>query len=485
MAIKFGRPIEMRDAPRRQTALAAPSLDLVVRPRRNRKAEWARRLVRENVLTTDDLIWPLFVVDGHNKRAAVASMPGVDRLSVDQAVRDAERAVKLNIPCIALFPYTEPGLRDEHGSEAVNPDNLVCKSVRAIKKEFPGLGVLCDVALDPFTSHGHDGLIEDGKILNDETVAVLVRQTLVQAEAGCDIIAPSDMMDGQNARAPVPSMPGVERLSVDQAVAEAERAAKLSIPCIALFPYTDPGLRDESGSQALNPDNLVCRAIRAIKRTVPEIGVLCDVALDPFTSHGHDGLLRDGVILNDETVAVLVKQAIVQAQAGCDIIAPSDMMDGRVGAIRKALDAANFTDVSIMSYAAKYASAFYGPFRDAVGSAKTLTGDKRSYQMDPGNSDEALREVALDIEEGADMIMVKPGLPYLDIVQRVKDAFAMPTFAYQVSGEYSMIMAAANNGWLDGERAMWETLTAFKRAGADGVLTYFAARAAEMLKRVS
>ena len=197
MAIKFGRPIEMRDTPRRETALSAPSLDLTVRPRRNRKAEWARRLVRENVLATDDLIWPLFVADGHNRRTAVASMPGVDRLSVDQAVREAERAVKLNIPCIALFPYTEPSLRDEHGSEAVNPDNLVCQSVRAIKKEFPGLGVLCDVALDPFTSHGHDGLIEDGRILNDATVAVLVRQALVQAEAGCDIIAPSDMMDGR------------------------------------------------------------------------------------------------------------------------------------------------------------------------------------------------------------------------------------------------------------------------------------------------
>jgi porphobilinogen synthase len=215
---------------------------------------------------------------------------------------------------------------------------------------------------------------------------------------------------------------------------------------------------------------------------VPEIGVLCDVALDPFTSHGHDGLLRDGVILNDETVAVLVKQALVQAEAGCDIIAPSDMMDGRVGAIRKTLDAAKFTDVSIMSYAAKYASAFYGPFRDAVGSAKTLTGDKRTYQMDFGNSDEALREVALDIEEGADMIMVKPGLPYLDIAQRVKEIFGMPTFAYQVSGEYAMIMAAAQNGWLDGERAMIESLTAFKRAGCDGVLTYFAPRVAQKLK---
>jgi porphobilinogen synthase len=288
-------------------------------------------------------------------------------------------------------------------------------------------------------------------------------------------------MDGDNARAPVPSMPSVERLSVDQAVREAERAAKLTIPCIALFPYTDPSLRDDAGSEALNPDNLVCRAIRAIKKEFPEIGVLCDVALDPFTSHGHDGLLRDGIVLNDETVEVLVKQALVQAQAGCDIIAPSDMMDGRVGAIRQALDASDLTDVSIMAYAAKYASAFYGPFREAVGSAKTLNGDKRTYQMDPGNTDEALREVALDIEEGADMIMVKPGLPYLDIVARVKEAFGMPTFAYQVSGEYAMIMAAANNGWLDGERAMMESLTSFKRAGADGILTYFAPRVAEKL----
>ena len=316
MAIKFGRPIEMRDAPRRQTALASSPLDLAIRPRRNRKAEWARRLVRENVLTTDDLIWPMFVVDGNNARTPVASMPGVDRLTVDQAVRDAERAMKLDIPCIALFPYTEPSLRDEAGSEALNPNNLVCQSVRAIKKEFPDLGVLCDVALDPFTSHGHDGLIEDGKILNDETVAVLVRQALVQAEAGCDVIA------------------------------------------------------------------------------------------------------------------------------------PSDMMDGRVGAIREALDDAGFLDVQIMSYAAKYASAFYGPFRDAIGSAKTLTGDKRTYQMDSANSDEALREVELDIAEGADMVMVKPGMPYLDMVRRVKDTFAMPTFVYQVSGEYAMIAGAANNGWI-------------------------------------
>ena len=297
-----------------------------------------------------------------------------------------------------------------------------------------------------------------------------------------DLIWPLFVMDGENARAPVLSMPGVERLSVDQCLREAERAAKLAIPCIALFPYTDPSLRDEDGSEALNPDNLICRAIRAIKKEVPDVGILCDVALDPFTSHGHDGLLRDGVILNDETVAVLAKQALVQAEAGCDIIAPSDMMDGRVGTIRKALDAANFPDVSIMAYAAKYASAFYGPFRDAVGSAKTLTGDKRTYQMDPANTDEALREVALDIEEGADMVMVKPGLPYLDIVARVKETFGMPTFAYQVSGEYAMLMAAAQNNWLDGERAMMESLIAFKRAGADGILTYFAPRVAEKLR---
>ncbi len=358
MAIKFGRPIEMRDgpvskelSPKTASHVASPALDLQTRMRRNRKSEWARRLVRENVLTTDDLIWPLFVAEGDNKRAPVASMPGVDRLSVDQCVRDAERAVKLDIPCIALFPYTEAALRDADGSEALNMDNLVCRAVRAIKSEFPQLGILCDVALDPFTSHGHDGLLRD-----------------------------------------------------------------------------------------------------------------------------------DGVIMNDETVAVLVKQALVQAQAGCDIIAPSDMMDGRVAAIRQALDEAGHLDVQIMAYAAKYASAFYGPFRDAIGSAKTLAGDKRTYQMDYANSDEALREVELDIAEGADMVMVKPGLPYLDIVRRVKDTFAIPTFAYQVSGEYAMIAAAANHGWIDGERAIMESLVAFKRAGADGVLTYFAPRAAEKIR---
>jgi porphobilinogen synthase len=354
MAIKFGRPIESRTrvvpvAPGREAAANAP-LDLTVRPRRLRRAEWLRRMVRENVLTTDDLIWPVFVVEGRKVRTPVESMPGVERLSIDEALRAAEQAARLSIPCLALFPYTDPALRDEHGSEATNPDNLVCRAVRAIKAEFP------------------------------------------------------------------------------------------------------------------------------------ELGVLCDVALDPFTSHGHDGLLREGAILNDETVAVLARQALIQAEAGCDVIAPSDMMDGRVGAIRTALDAAGRTDVAIMAYAAKYASAFYGPFRDAVGSSKTLSGDKRTYQMDYANSDEALREVALDIAEGADMVMVKPGLPYLDIVRRVKDEFGMPTFAYQVSGEYAMIMAAAQNGWLDGERAMMESLIAFKRAGCDGVLTYFAPKVAETLK---
>jgi porphobilinogen synthase len=278
-------------------------------------------------------------------------------------------------------------------------------------------------------------------------------------------------------------MPGVDRLSVDQCVRDAERALKLNIPCIALFPYTDPALRDDSGSEALNAKNLVCRSVRAIKREFPDLGVLCDVALDPFTSHGHDGLIEDGRILNDETVAVLVRQALVQAEAGCDIIAPSDMMDGRVGAIRLALDEAGFVDVQIMAYAAKYASAFYGPFRDAIGSAKALTGDKRTYQMDSANSDEALREVELDIAEGADMVLVKPGMPYLDIVRRVKDTFGVPTFAYQVSGEYAMIAAAAANGWIDGDRAMMESLVAFKRAGADGVLTYFAPAAAEKLNQ--
>ena len=334
----------------RPAAQEAPALRLPHRPRRNRKAEWARRLVRENRLAVDDLIWPIF------------------------------------------------------------------------------------------------------------------------------------LMDGDDGRQPVASMPGVERLGLSEAVRAAERAATLRIPALALFPYTDLRLRDERGSEALNPGNLVCSAARAIKAAVPEVGIVTDVALDPYTSHGHDGLMQGERIVNDETVAVLTRQAVLQAEAGADVIAPSDMMDGRVGAIRQALDAAGFQDVQIMAYAAKFASAFYGPFRDAVGTSKTLVGDKRTYQMDPANSDEALREVALDIEEGADMVMVKPGLPYLDIVRRVKETFAVPTFAYQVSGEYAMIRAAAANGWLDGERAMMESLLAFKRAGADGILTYFAPEAAEKLQ---
>ena len=334
----------------------ASRLDLAHRPRRNRKAEWARRLVQEHVLTTNDLIWPLFLVEGQKQRVPVAAMPGVDRLSVNEAVREAERAAKLDIPAIAFFPYTEPRLKDERGSEAFNESNLVCKACRAIKKEFPQLGLITDVALDPYTSHGHDGVISE------------------------------------------------------------------------------------------SPTGEIC-------------------------------------ILNDETVEALVRQALTQARAGADVIAPSDMMDGRVGAIREALDEEGFVDVQIMAYAAKYASAFYGPFRDALGSAGALKGDKRTYQMDPANSDEALREVELDLDEGADMVMVKPGLPYLDIIRRVKDEFGAPTFAYQVSGEYSMIMAAAHNGWIDGDRAMMESLIAFKRAGADGVLTYFAARAAETLRK--
>jgi porphobilinogen synthase len=307
----------------------------------------------------------------------------------------------------------------------------------------------------------------------------LVREHRLTAD---DLIWPIFLVEGDAVRQPVGSMPGVERLGLSEAVRAAERAAELRIPALALFPYIDPALRDETGSQALNPRNLVCAAVRAIKAAVPQVGLVTDVALDPYTSHGHDGVMRGETILNDETVAILCRQAVVQAQAGADIIAPSDMMDGRVAAIRKALDGAGFQDVQIMAYAAKFASAFYGPFRDAVGTNRTLVGDKRTYQMDPANSDEAIREVALDLDEGADMVMVKPGLPYLDIVRRVKDTFAVPTFAYQVSGEYAMIEAAAGNGWLDGERAMMESLLAFKRAGADGILTYFAPRAAEALK---
>jgi porphobilinogen synthase len=297
-----------------------------------------------------------------------------------------------------------------------------------------------------------------------------------------DLIWPIFVVGGRGVREAVPSMPGVHRLSVDLAVEAAEEAAGLGIPAVALFPYTDPRLRTDDGREALNPENLVCTATRAIRAAKAGVGVLLDVALDPYTSHGHDGLMQGGEIVNDATLEMLVRQALVQAEAGCDIIAPSDMMDGRVGAIRAALEAHGHSPVQIMAYAAKYASAFYGPFRDAVGSSATLVGDKRTYQMDPANSDEALREVALDIAEGADMVMVKPGMPYLDIVRRVKDAFGVPTFAYQVSGEYAMLMAAAANGWLDGDKVMLESLIAFKRAGADGILSYFAPRAAKLLK---
>jgi porphobilinogen synthase len=313
---------------------------------------------------------------------------------------------------------------------------------------------------------------------HDWTRRLVAEATLSAA----DFIWPLFIIDGQRKREPVPSMPGVDRLSIDLAVGAAEEAAKLGIPVVALFPYTDPALRTDDGREATNERNLICRAVREIKKNVPEVGVLCDVALDPYTSHGHDGLLIDDYVANDETLEVLVRQALVQAEAGCDIIAPSDMMDGRVGAIRSALEAAGHKNTMIMSYAAKYASAFYGPFREAVGSSKTLKGDKRTSQMDPANGDEALREVALDIAEGADMVMVKPGMPYLDLVRRVRETFGLPTFAYQVSGEYSMLMAAAERGWLERDRVILESLIAFKRAGACGILTYFARDAAKLLR---
>jgi porphobilinogen synthase len=299
-----------------------------------------------------------------------------------------------------------------------------------------------------------------------------------------DLIWPVFVCEGDNTRTAVVSMPGVDRLTVDLAVEAAADAAELGIPVIAVFPQTDPGLKTPDGSEATNPDNLICRTVRAIKEQVPNIGVLCDVALDPYTDHGQDGVIIDGQVANDATVDVLVKQALVQTGAGCDIIAPSDMMDGRIGAIRSALEEGGNHDTMIMAYAAKYASGFYGPFRDAVGSSATLgKASKKSYQMNPANGDEALREVALDIAEGADMVMVKPGMPYLDIVYRVKAEFGVPTFAYQVSGEYAMLCAAAENGWLDRETVVLESLLAFKRAGADGVLTYFALDIAKHLAK--
>ncbi|HZT19320.1 MAG TPA: porphobilinogen synthase [Dongiaceae bacterium] len=297
-----------------------------------------------------------------------------------------------------------------------------------------------------------------------------------------DLIWPVFVHGGAAAREPISAMPGVDRLSIDALVDAAGEAARLGVPAIALFPFVPPEQKSEDGAEACRADNLCNRAIGAVKRAVPGIGVICDVALDPYTTHGHDGLLVDGRILNDETVEVLCRQALAEAEAGVDVVAPSDMMDGRVGRLRDALDAAGFIDVKILSYAAKYASAFYGPFREAIGSKAALKGDKRTYQMDPANGDEALREVALDIAEGADMVMVKPGMPYLDVLWRVKERFRLPTFAYQVSGEYAMLKAAAQRGWLDGERALMESLVAFKRAGADGILTYAAVEVARRLK---
>ena len=315
------------------------------------------------------------------------------------------------------------------------------------------------------------------RLRQSDWIRRLVRETTLQPS---DLIWSMVVHEGEG-RIPVGSMPGVERLSVAEAAKAAKEAKALGIPAIAVFPYIDGEKKDARGSEATNPEGLVCRAVKAMKAAAPEVGIMCDVALDPFTDHGHDGLIEDGRILNDPSVERLVEQTLVQAEAGCDVIAPSDMMDGRVAAIRRALEAASFQDVMIMAYAAKYASAFYGPYREAIGSAKSLRGDKKTYQMDLGNTHEALREVALDIAEGADMVMVKPGMPYLDIVRRVVEAFAMPTFAFQVSGEYAMIMAAAQNGWLEEERAILESLSAFKRAGAAGVITYFAPRAARLL----
>jgi porphobilinogen synthase len=298
-----------------------------------------------------------------------------------------------------------------------------------------------------------------------------------------DLIWPVFVVEGANIRQPVASMPGVERLSIDLLTDELKRAQDLEIKAFALFPVTPDEKKTMDGREALNPGNLICRAIEAVKTQIPECGLITDVALDPYTTHGHDGLVRDDKILNDETVEILCKQSIIQAQAGADIIAPSDMMDGRVGQIRSILDQNGFTDTAILSYAVKYASCFYGPFRDAVGSAGFLKGDKKTYQMNPANADEALREVALDLAEGADMVMVKPGLPYLDIIKSVKDTFRVPTFAYQVSGEYAMLRAAAANGWLDYEMALAESLLAFKRAGCDGILTYGAVDFAKALQK--
>ncbi|VDC31930.1 porphobilinogen synthase [Pseudogemmobacter humi] len=317
------------------------------------------------------------------------------------------------------------------------------------------------------------------RLRKSPALRALTQENLLSAG---NLIWPVFIREGEGIEEPVASLPGVNRLSLDRLLGRAEEALALGIPAICLFPYTDQSLRTEGCEEAWSPDNLTNRAIRALKRELPELAVMTDIALDPYNANGHDGFVREGVIVNDETVAALVKMALAQAEAGADILGPSDMMDGRIGAIRQALEAAGHKDVAIMSYAAKYASAFYGPFRDAVGASARLTGDKKTYQMNPANSDEALRLVARDLSEGADMVMVKPGMPYLDICRRVKDAFGAPTFAYQVSGEYAMIRAAALNGWIDGEKAMAESLMAFRRAGCDGILTYFAPEMARLLR---
>ena len=319
------------------------------------------------------------------------------------------------------------------------------------------------------------------RMRRDPFSRALMRENTITAS---DLIYPVFILDGARQRQQVSSMPGVERVSVDLLLPVAEECVKLGIPVLALFPVIDASLKTPDGIEAANPDGLVPRAVRALKERFPELGILTDVALDPFTSHGQDGLIDDnGYVLNDETIAMLIRQSLCQAEAGVDVVAPSDMMDGRIGAIRHSLESHRFIHTRIMAYSAKYASAFYGPFREAVGSTANLgKGDKATYQMDPANSDEALREVALDLAEGADMVMVKPGMPYLDIVRRVKDEFKVPTFAYQVSGEYAMIKAAAQNGWLDHDKTMMEAMLAFKRAGADGVLTYFALDIARRLK---
>ena len=347
---------------------------------------------------------------------------------------------------------------------------------------FPGLGRI-ETQNDPADTLRPNGQYPRVRMRRNRTDDWQRRLVAENVLTAADLIWPLFVQDGDNQQTPVASMPGVDRLSIDKCVEAAAEAAELGIPVIALFPQLEQELKDEEGSQAGNPNNLICRAVRAIAEQVPEVGILCDVALDPFTTHGHDGLIRDGYVVNDETVEVLCRQALVQAQAGCTVIAPSDMMDGRIGVIRDCLDANGFEQVRIMAYSAKYASGFYGPFRDAVGSSANLgKATKKTYQMDPANGDEALREIALDLAEGADMVMVKPGMPYLDIVHRVKAHFGVPTFAYQVSGEYSMLVGAAERGWFDGNQVMMESLLAFKRAGADGVLSYFARDAARLLK---